>query len=53
VINLKTATALGHHYVDAAVSRYCNRQVPEEATLHNVGADTGTWLSARRDVGPL
>jgi hypothetical protein len=38
---------------DAAVSRYCNRQVPEEATLHNVGADTGTWLSARRDVGPL
>src|SRR5262249_17679845 len=31
----------------------CDRQVPEEAALHDVGADPGIWLSARGHLGTL
>jgi membrane protein len=31
----------------------CDRQVPEEAALYDLGADAGTWLSARGDMGAL
>src|SRR6516162_4538709 len=31
----------------------CDRQIPEEAALHDVGADAGAWFSARGHLGAL